>query len=306
VIRRFSTAIALCLLSLVGILPGANPPHPALAQQGPPVGTQPFADLLRIADDVYVWRYQGYSTMFIVTDDGVIAADPIGMTNPREPELYKAVIRSVTDQPVKYLIYSHGNEDHAWGGDAFADTATLIGTPEAARKLTALGSPRHPVPTTMVDPYLRLELGGVALDLYWAGHTQGDDHLIIHYPARGVLFAVDFIPVRSLPFRDLGGATDIDAWMDSLTWIEGLEWDILVPGHGFVLGDKGTVREVRQYLGDLQTAIRAARTQGLADNSEGMVASVREALAPSYGSWGQFNNWLDLNVSGVVRVWSGE
>jgi len=295
--RLFIIAFAV-LFSFAGPAP-LNPA--ALAQPSDP--PRPFADLTRLADDTYAWRYQGYDTIFVVTDEGVILGDPIGLPNPREPELLKAVIRSVTDQPVKYLIYSHGNEDHAAGADAFLDTATLIGTPEAAEKLARLASPRHPVPSVLVADHMRLELGGVALDLYHAGHTQGSDHLYVHYPARHVLWAVDFIPVRALPFRDFGGATDIEAWMSSLDRIAELDFDVLVPGHG-EFGDKTTVRAVRQYLQDLSTAVRAAQLRGLADGSDQMAQAVRADLASAYGTWGNFDSWLPLNIQGVLRIWS--
>ena len=49
---------------------------------------------------------------------------------------------------------------------------------------------------------------------------------------------------------------------------------------------------------------RAAREQGLADNSPEMVEAVRAELEPVYGSWGMFEDWLPLNVEGVLRTWS--
>ena len=82
----------------------------------------------------------------------------------------------------------------------------------------------------------------------------------------------------------------IDALVTTLEWIEtGFEYDVLVPGHTR-LGNRETVREVREYLRALEGAIRAARAQGHADNSEEMVGSVRTALAPRYGNWANFGS----------------
>ncbi|MGA1873120.1 MAG: Ig-like domain-containing protein, partial [Thermoplasmatota archaeon] len=44
----------------------------------------------------------------LVTDDGVIATDPLGVESA---PLYREAIRAVTDQPVKYVIYSHSHWD---------------------------------------------------------------------------------------------------------------------------------------------------------------------------------------------------
>jgi hypothetical protein len=35
-----------------------------------------------------------------------------------------------------------------------------------------------------------------------------------------------------------------------------------------------------------------------------MVASVRAALAPRYGTWQNFDNWIAENIEGVIRIWS--
>jgi glyoxylase-like metal-dependent hydrolase (beta-lactamase superfamily II) len=140
------------------------------------------------------------------------------------------------------------------------------------------------------------------VELYFTGRNHSDNSIVLLYPERGLLFAVDFIPVNSLPFRDLQDSY-LDEWIDSLNFVESrLEFDRLVPGHG-MLGTKDSVREVRNYFLDLQDAIRDARAQGLMDNSEEMVAAVRAALAPAYGSWANWEMFLPLNIQGVIRLW---
>ena len=50
-----------------------------------------------------------------------------GRCNPRTPALIKEAIRSVTAQPVRYVVYSHSAFDHSTGGAVFADTARFVG-----------------------------------------------------------------------------------------------------------------------------------------------------------------------------------
>jgi hypothetical protein len=71
-----------------------------------------------------------------------------------------------------------------------------------------------------------------------------------------------------------------------------------------VPGTKETVSEVRSYVEDLIGAIEAARAEGLEDNSPEMVESVSAALEPDYGDWGNFEEWLPLNIEGVIRILS--
>ena len=89
------------------------------------MASESLAELARFAPDVYGFRYENHVALFIVTDEGVIVADPIGQVNPRTPFVLKEAIRAVTDQPVKYVLYSHWGADHGMGGAVFADTARV-------------------------------------------------------------------------------------------------------------------------------------------------------------------------------------
>jgi len=109
-----------------------------------PSGMESLAELVRFAPDVYGFRYLNYVAMFIVTRDGVILADPIGQGNPRTPTMIKEAIRSVTEQPVKYVVYSHSAADHATGGVVFADTAQFVGHRRTADEMGRIAE--HPIP----------------------------------------------------------------------------------------------------------------------------------------------------------------
>jgi glyoxylase-like metal-dependent hydrolase (beta-lactamase superfamily II) len=287
--------LALLVLALAGF-----PVGPAAAQQAPQ-GPRSVFELIQVAEDVYSFRYAGHITMFIVTDDGVITADPLGQQNPEAPNLLKAAIRSVTDQPVKYVLITHWGADHGMGAAAFADTAQIISHPITAQRIAAVNDPSTPVPTILVSDHLTLELGGKQVDIHFTGRNQADDYLVLHYPARKVAFIVDFVRTKSLPFRDFPTG-DIDEYVQSLTWIEeNLDFDTLLLGHPPAVATRDAVVETREYLMELMDAVRASRAAGHADNSEEMIAAVRAALEPKYGTWGSFNNSLPLNVAGATR-----
>src|SRR4249920_1552281 len=98
------------------------PATPTQAQQPAP---PPFATT-KVTDNVYIFRYGGHQSMFIVTPDGVIATDPIGLKRPAAAA-YIAEIRKITQAPIKYLIYSHHHYDHIAGGKPFKDAgATFV------------------------------------------------------------------------------------------------------------------------------------------------------------------------------------
>ena len=285
------------------------PPSMLLASQGRTLAQEATpgalsADLQQFGDDTYAFVNSGYISLFIVTDEGVIATDPGSQSGPERAEAYRAAIASVTDQPVRYLIYSHHHPDHATGGEIFADTATFISHQNAVEKIAALADPRIPVPEIAFTDELTLQLGGKTIELYYTGRNHSDNSIVLLYPERRLLFAVDFIPVNTLLFQNLPDAYP-EEWVESLRWIEeNLDFDVLVPGHPPLPGTKANVTGVREYLEDLMAAVRAAQDQGLADNSPEMIEAVRTELEPTYGSWGMFAEWLPLNVEGLLRIWA--
>jgi len=234
----------------------------------------------------------------------VIATDPGSQSGPERAEAYKAAIASVTDQPVRYLIYSHDHADHAVGGEVFADTATFVSHQNAVAKLAALNDARTPLPEITFSDELSIELGGKTIELYYTGRNHSDNSIVLLYPERRLLFAVDFIPVNALPYQTLTDAYP-EEWVASLQWIEeNLDFDTLIPGHPPLPGAKENVSQVRQYLEDLMASVRAAQDAGLGDNSPEMLAAVRTELEPAYGEWGMFEEWLPLNIEGLLNAWS--
>ena len=77
---------------------------PTQAQQPAP---PPFATT-KVADNVYIFRYGGHQSMFIVTPDGVIATDPISERRPAKP--YIDAIEAVTNM-VAWVVSGGADAD---------------------------------------------------------------------------------------------------------------------------------------------------------------------------------------------------
>src|SRR5262245_9417711 len=69
-------------------------------------------------DNVYIFRYGRHQSMFVVTPEGVIATDPIGLRRPAARACIEE-IRKITLAPIKYVVYSHAHFDHIAGGQPF-------------------------------------------------------------------------------------------------------------------------------------------------------------------------------------------
>src|SRR6266568_9520187 len=119
---------------------------PAQAQQPAP---PPFATT-KVTDNVYIFRYGGHQSMFIVTPAGVIATDPIGLRRPAA-KTYIEEIEKITKAPIRYVIYSHSHFDHIAGGKPFKDKgATFIAHTNAKARIQQVKDPDVVVPDQVV------------------------------------------------------------------------------------------------------------------------------------------------------------
>ncbi len=84
----------------------------------------PEREITNVTGDLYRFREIRHIGMFLVTPEGIIVVDP---TNPGLAEWLKDELDERFGLPVRYVIYSHAHNDHASGGEVFADTATFVG-----------------------------------------------------------------------------------------------------------------------------------------------------------------------------------
>ena len=100
------------------------------AHAQPPQGER---EIQRLNGDVYWARdFDLHLAVFMVTPEGIVLADPIG----RDFSTWlKAELAQRFDVPVRYVLYSHKDYDHASGADVFADTAQVVAHQNTARWL---------------------------------------------------------------------------------------------------------------------------------------------------------------------------
>src|SRR5438552_2010076 len=108
----------LTLLVLIAV--AAMAPHHAHALTGEK------AEFKKVADDVYAFigKLNDANALVVVTTQGVVVVDT--GNNPPETRLLQTFIKSVTNQPVRYVIISQNHGDHSGGTPAFAPPAHVI------------------------------------------------------------------------------------------------------------------------------------------------------------------------------------
>lgn len=189
---------------------------------------------------------------FVVTPEGVVVIDVLG--TPLLGKRMIATIRSVTDQPIRYVVITHNHPDHYYGIAAFQDLPGIriiahqgidryLGSDrmqqsvEYRREILPSDmegfkgvEPDTPVSAALYEA-LRFELGGKHFEVFNTGTHHSDGDLLVYQADDGIVWASDLAFNQRVTF--IGDGHSAQA-------LAGLEWldthfnkaVLMVPGHG--------------------------------------------------------------------------
>lgn len=290
-VRFFSLAAS--VLTALTLLTGR-----LAAQEPPPFSTTKVEG----TDNVYVFRYRNSQAMFVVTSAGVIATDPIGYGRPEAVTTYLEEIKKITQQPVRYVIYSHHHFDHIAGGKPFKDAgAKFIAHRRAKERLARLQDPHTVIPDETVDKSRTIKLGNAALELTYLGLNHSDSTLVMRLPKEKIIFTVDWLPVGSLPGRGMIDSYPLE-WEESIKRVLKMDWERLIPGHpgnpGGRLGTKKDAEDLLAFLQDASAEVRAAAREGKCwDQVE------KELKLPKHAHWPNYEAALPFVLRRYCGLW---
>ena len=290
--------VAKAIIFIASLIVGATA---ANAQTAPPVSTKKVEG----TDNVYVFRYGGHQSMFVVTSQGVIATDPISYLRPAQP--YIDAIKAVTDKPIKYVIYSHHHYDHIAGGQPFKDLgATFIAHRRAKERFLELKKQNAlladvVMPDQVVDGKKSIKIGDTTLELSYVGRNHSDDSLVMRLPKEKIVFVVDFAPIEAVQFRNIPDNASPLEYIESLKKLAALDWERMIPGHPYAGGRYGTKKDVQDdiaYMEDLSAEVRKA-----ADAGKCFDTAMKEVKLPKYEKWANYEASLPANVERFCYWW---
>jgi len=250
------------------------------------VAQPPRVELEKLSENVYLFTYELHRSLFIATDEAVLATDP---QSPEAAKRFVEEIRKVSAAPIKYLVYSHHHDDHTSGGKAFGD-AVIVAHRAVLGHVTGEIVP----PTVTFEGNVSIHVGGLEVRLIYPGPSETESNVIVFVPERKVAFMVDSVFVKALPWRNMSGA-DLAKWIAALETLEKLDFDILAPGHG-PTGGKEHVRAFITYFEDLLGAVEKRIAAG---ESLGQIQATLEL--PQYRDWARYGEHFDLNIEGAYR-----
>jgi len=296
----------------------------------------------KVTDDIYVaLGYAMGNVTMIITDEGLVIID----TTESEEAAQKILsdFRKITDQPVRYIIYTHFHPDHNQGTRAFySEGVEIIATrefvdwiqgptdqyfhwsidllggaaapdyafslPVRSPFLSAGKSPEVMMPTITFENEYSFTLGGKRFELF---HTRGEtqDHLAIWLPHERVLHVGDLYYAS---FPNLTGITlearPVREWIKSLSRFLDLQPEYLILGHTGPLKGADLIRE---HLLNYREAIQYVHDETVRCINQGktMDQAVAEIKLPDHLADLPYLQGLygrvDWSVRGIYRDYTG-
>jgi cyclase len=275
------------------------------------------AEFTKIADGVYgfVGKRNDANALVVVTAQGVVLVDT--SNNPPETRILQSFIKSVTDQPVRYVVITQNHGDHTGGTPLFAPPANVLAHDRVARdwaswkpyqiqswrkrfreRADALRSV-DPIDTVLsFTESMTLHLGGKTIELIYVDDPYNPGDIAVWLPQSGVLHAgfVGYIDRHPDIRPDYSHGTT-GGMLKQLEALAALQPKVMVPAHG-PLGDEKDLHALADYLLLARAKVRAMMAKGMS-----LAAITKGFHMNEYRGWDRENHfeWLAETVHRELR-----
>jgi cyclase len=233
-------------------------------------------------------------------------------------------VREVTDKPIRYLVNSNYHGDHTFGNCAFPDeslvvqhrqTAALVDyfKEEMAFMLPCVGGDAAIFegvelrrPDIVFDDFLRLDLGGMVVELHYFGPANTPGDTVTYVPSARVAWTGNMTGGYLIVALE----SDAPTYMNSIArFAQTLEIDTLIPAHnppssGALMGG------YLQYLSQVTNAVRKAVRCGwsIDEAMENIPLDMTQPYAPpsDHPRIDFFRDLHNYNVQKTYQSFSGK
>jgi glyoxylase-like metal-dependent hydrolase (beta-lactamase superfamily II) len=183
--------------------------------------------------DLYLITGGGANTLVRVTPEGLIVVDT---KNPGDENFNRVMeeIKSVSSQPVKFVLNTHHHPDHVGNNQKFIDAGAQVVALDALKTRMASDPRTKDIPGLPTVTFARdhvLKLGGAEVQAhsYGRGHT-GDDTMV-YFPDLKVVMVSDQI-TDNAPLVDFANGGSAVEWVQVLDGVLKLDFETAIPGRG--------------------------------------------------------------------------
>ena len=246
------------LLSVTLAIMTCTIPLTAYAQRGGgrgPAAGQTVEKIKMLKPNLYEVTGGGANTLVRVTNQGVIVVDT---KNPSDENFNRLMeeIKSVTNQPVKYVINTQHHPDHVGNNQKFIEAGAQVVALDALKswmekdpRTNAI--PGRPTQTFAKDYTLKLADAEVRLYSFGRGHT-GDDTMV-YFPDMKIVMVSDQI-TDATPIVDFANGGSAVGWTKILDGVIALDFEQAIPGRG----EPKSKADVQAYRTKFDTLVKRA------------------------------------------------
>ena len=162
----------------------------------------------------------------------------------------------------------------------------------------AIQETRVKPPNVTYSDTMTLVKGGREVQLHFVGrgHTGGDT--MVFLPEDRIVFTGDFFvgspSTNGLPYM---GDGFVDEWPASLQALKGLDFDLIVPGHGAPFSNRTQIDDLQLYLRDLWSQVSRLRAEGVSAED----ATARVDMSKHVAKYG--DGVRNVDPRAVVRIY---
>lgn len=206
---------------------------------------------------LHVISESGGNVAVRVTSEGVILVDD---KFEKDFSDIMARVKSVTSQPVKYVINTHQHGDHTGSNVQFIKTAEIIAQRNARANMVRSKQADTPARVTFGDE-TAVYLGGteVQAHYYGRGHTNGD--AVVYFPDLRVVHMGDLF-TAAFPYIDYENGGSLVEWIKTIDAALKLDFDVAIPGHGPVM-NKADLEAYRNKIEIVRQRVRELVRKGV-------------------------------------------
>ena len=212
-----------------------------------------------VAGSVYMLEGEGGNIGASIGEDGIVIVDD--QYAPLADKI-RAALKSVADQPVRFVINTHYHGDHAGGNIAFQKDATIVAH-ENVRKRLSVDQPAEALPVITFARDVNVHLNGEDIQALHAPRAHTDGDVLVYFTKSNVVHMGDNFVRYGFPYIDTNAGGSVSGMIDGLEHaIARLPADVkVIPGHGAL----ATLEDVRGFvamLKDTRAAVEKAVKAG--------------------------------------------
>ncbi|HKQ07817.1 MAG TPA: MBL fold metallo-hydrolase [Blastocatellia bacterium] len=284
---------------------------------------------IKVNDSIYL--VQGFGNTFLVTTpEGNVVIDTSNATHART---HKKLLEAINSGPIKYIILTHGHQDHTGGIPLWKQPGTQIIAQRnhvefvnyqkrlerffALRNSAQFGFPEPQVgawpgnyaakiePTILFDDKYEFTLGGLTFVIL---HTPGEtpDHLSVWVPQLKAAFTGDNYYASFPNIYTLRGTPPRLAldYVNSLDRVLALKPDLVLPSHGPpIVGGQEVARRLKQ-MRDAILYVHDETVKGM-NAGKDVFTLMREIKLPPELALGESYGKVSWSVRGIYEGYAG-